>query len=145
MTVDIETGEPGEVVGLEQLSAALRDAAVYFASIERRPWRVGWQEAAKQIDVVVTAPNDLDGASVSCSFTSLGVMHEVAVEWPPEPAEVMSKVVGMIGDVAAEYWRVPLPRCDAERDGERCELGQGHGGRHRVRRSDGSTRWGDRT
>jgi len=129
-------------VGLGRLCRALRDGAVFAASLERRPWRLSREEAADQIEVNLVPHGDV--ATLSWTFTMLGVSGGTEVEWPIDLNIVLTALVDQIGDIGAEFWRVALAPCDSVQDGCRCELPAGHSGRHRTQGPGGSLRWGSR-
>jgi len=130
--------------GLRRLAVALRDAATFAASIERRPWRLDWQDAANQIEILITTPADSEFAEVRIHFASLGTAVNWDAELPLDVPFLLSECTSRIGDVAAEFWRVDFAHCAAVQEGRQCSLSDGHSGRHRSRAPGGDIRWGDR-
>jgi hypothetical protein len=87
-----------------RLSNAIRDLAVYEASIARRPWVLDWETVADRF-VVEIAPATTEELAlvVQWSVASEGISGRFeAVQ-----SRIVEELVRRVGDLAAELWRAP--------------------------------------
>jgi hypothetical protein len=87
-----------------RLSNAIRDLAVYRASIARRPWVSDWETVADRFAVEI-GPSTTEELAlvVQWSVASEGISGS----FEADQSRIVEELVQRVGDLAAELWRAP--------------------------------------